>query len=407
MNLSGIGINKVFRTAIEPGKPYYYISGSLDLSGAVYGGTYFFNFDNNLSYATTRDYANFIMVDDSVVISEVLVYTEPDVDAVNPQSTWLAIGGADYTAVDKSVKVWWAAPPAFGPYNWVNVAIASGARNGSNLCTITTAEPHLLVSGQSVTVSSSKAILNIVDQQVTVTGPNTFTYTNSAQRTMASVARNGSNVATVVTAAPHGWANGQVVNVNAVDNTFDATGVSITVVNSTTFTYANAGGSVATQADAGTVTPTLASTAVTGSVVLSSGPFFNGYPLDENQVNSGPVSYYGHEGGHFPYYKDPTTDPITSNTSKKYKYLAVTILDELPDYPVVPQYLLNEQSSAVDGSAEDPSVVILESLSDASKSKSVSSGRQRKVVYKGLPTGEKAINAGRLTVTLKVYPKTQ
>lgn len=117
MNLSGIGINKVFKSGVEPGKPYYYVSGSLDLSGAVYGGTYFFNFDNNLSYATTRDYSNFIVVDENSVISEVLVYTHPDIDAVNPSSTYLAIGGADYNGVpDNSVKVWWAAPPAFGPY---------------------------------------------------------------------------------------------------------------------------------------------------------------------------------------------------------------------------------------------------------------------------------------------------
>lgn len=410
MNLSGIGINKVYRSGVKPGSPYYYITGSLDLTGAVEGGTYFFNFDNDFTYASSRDYANFIIVDENMIISEVIVYTDPEIDTVDG-TTYLAIGGADYSdPIDNSVKVWWAAPPAYGPFCLASALIDSASRNGSSVCTINTESPHYLSSGQKVTVTASASILNATNTAVTVVDDNTFTYTNtSVNRTITTVVR-ATGTATVTTSSPHGLLNGQVVNISGVtDASFNATGVTIGSVGASTFTYTNAG--VNASSSGGTVTPTLAlSSSITGTVVGTGGPFFNGYPLTETEINDGPISYYGHEGGHYPYFKVPGTGPYTSNTSKRYKYLAVTVLGALP-----PLALEAQSSSAIE---EGDEIIVFEDSeevqsppeaqsSTSREIKSGSSSRQRKLLYRGLPTGTKAINSGRITVTLKVYPKTQ
>jgi hypothetical protein len=69
--------------------------------------------------------------------------------------------------------------------------------------------------------------------------------------TTASRAR-ASNVATIVTAAAHGLSTGKVVNIRNLGGTgYNETGVSVTVVNSTTFTYPNTGGNESTTADTG------------------------------------------------------------------------------------------------------------------------------------------------------------
>jgi hypothetical protein len=62
-----------------------------------------------------------------------------------------------------------------------------------------------------------------------------------------------SNVATLTTAASHGYAVGMVVTVTGVDATFNGT-FSITAVTSTTFSYALTAANVGTQAATGTST---------------------------------------------------------------------------------------------------------------------------------------------------------
>ena len=59
-----------------------------------------------------------------------------------------------------------------------------------------------------------------------------------------------SGVATIVTAAAHGFATGDTITIASMtDTTFNDVQAEVTVVNSTTFTYANAGANVASGAD--------------------------------------------------------------------------------------------------------------------------------------------------------------
>lgn len=67
---------------------------------------------------------------------------------------------------------------------------------------------------------------------------------------IASVARDAGNVATIVTTAPHNLRNNDTVYVyNCVTAGFNASAVTVTVLNSTSFTYANTGSAVLTTAD--------------------------------------------------------------------------------------------------------------------------------------------------------------
>ena len=63
-----------------------------------------------------------------------------------------------------------------------------------------------------------------------------------------------SNVATITTSAPHGLVAGQTVNVTVMTNaSLSATGVTVSVVDSTHFSYVNAGPDIAETADTGSV----------------------------------------------------------------------------------------------------------------------------------------------------------
>jgi hypothetical protein len=258
MNLSGIGINKTFKTILPPGSPYFYINASLDLANAVYDGTYYFNLENNYSYAKSpSNYGQYHILNDNVIISEVVVKTNPDILTVDDEKTFFEIGGAaDYSS---PVSVLWAAPAAFGPWNY-----------------------------------------------------------------------------------PPSW-NGA--------------------------------------------------------------PYFNGYPLTESQMNAGSVNYFGHEAGHFPYFKkynqanpNPAT-ALVDDASKNYKYLAVTVKNDLPNYPVLEDAVLND---SLDDSKDDSVVEIFEERSVKSSRSSV---RERKRLGRGLPVGDKAVLSGVLNVSLKVYKK--
>lgn len=251
MNLSGIGINKTFKTILPPGSPYFYINASLDMANAVYDGTYYFNLENNYNYAKSpSNYGQYHILNDNVIISEVVVKTNPDILTVNDESTFFEIGGAaDYSS---PVSVMWAAPAAFGPWNY--------------------------------------------------------------------------------------------------------------------------------------------------SPSFAGAPYFNGYPLSESQLNSGSVNYFGHEAGHFPYFKkyNQATGLLVDDSSKNYKYLAVTVKEDLPNYPV-----LVDNNLLLDDSKDDSVVEVFEERSV----KSSRSGRERKRMGRGLPVGEKAVLSGVLNVSLKVYKK--
>jgi hypothetical protein len=116
MSLSGLESNKVFKTGVSPAPAYYYVSASLDLSGAVENGTYYFNYDNNYEYASVRDYSNYVVVDENVIISEVVVYANNDViEADGVSQLNFVIGGAAHPSVGGGVNVYWAAPAGSAP----------------------------------------------------------------------------------------------------------------------------------------------------------------------------------------------------------------------------------------------------------------------------------------------------
>jgi hypothetical protein len=115
MSLSGLESNKVFKTGSLPALPYYYVSATLDLAGAVYGGTYYFNYDNNYEYASVRDYSNYVVVDENVIISEVVVYANQDIVATDSEAFDVKIGGASHPSVGGGVQIKWAAPAGSAP----------------------------------------------------------------------------------------------------------------------------------------------------------------------------------------------------------------------------------------------------------------------------------------------------
>jgi hypothetical protein len=224
MDFSGFGNNKTFKAGGDPMAPYYYISATLPMEGAVSTGTYYFNADNNLGYAENPDYSRYIILDDSVVISEVVVFSDDDLISATGGTVQLLIGGADKNSLQPYVKVPWAAPP--------------------------------------------------------------------------------------------------------------------------------------------------------GAAVVPP-PGFTGGSLTLDQANSGSVNYFGHEGGHFPYFLNKALPPV-QDLSNNYKYLAVT---------VNPQLLAGSELPLSNNSGRQP--------------------RQRRSYPRSLPTGTTAIASGHLTVVLKVYPKTQ
>jgi hypothetical protein len=115
MSLSGLESNKVFKTGVSPAPAYYYVSASLDLSGTVENGTYYFNYDNNYDYASVRDYNNYVVIDENVIISEVVVYTNNDIVGDGGPRLDFIIGGAAHPSVGGGVKVLWAAPAGSAP----------------------------------------------------------------------------------------------------------------------------------------------------------------------------------------------------------------------------------------------------------------------------------------------------
>lgn len=116
MNLGANGMNKTFWAGPKPAPPYFYVMAHLDLAGKA-EGTYYFNYDNNFTYATqtTPEYTKFIPIDQNLLISEVTVYSNPPLvleDELIPVT--LTIGGAANTT-GGPVVVPWAAPAGEAP----------------------------------------------------------------------------------------------------------------------------------------------------------------------------------------------------------------------------------------------------------------------------------------------------
>jgi beta-mannanase len=151
------------------------------------------------------------------------------------------------------------------------VSLISTVARSSNVATIVTTAAHGLVTGEYVVTRAQDTDFNETDDgnPVTVVNATTFTYSNTGDdvstksdygithrihynKDISTVARS-SNVATIVTSAAHALITGDKVDISAVDTSFNEVNVSITKVNSTTFTFANTGGDVSSKSDAGLI----------------------------------------------------------------------------------------------------------------------------------------------------------
>lgn len=125
-------LSKAARFGPDPRLPYQTVTASLDLAGKS-DGTYYFNLDNDFSYASVRDYNRFLQFDENMIISEVLVYSNPDVIPVDPEdSPVFLIGGAE-NPLNAPVSVPWAAPagsPPVAPPGFIDEVLTVADING-------------------------------------------------------------------------------------------------------------------------------------------------------------------------------------------------------------------------------------------------------------------------------------
>jgi hypothetical protein len=115
----------------------------------------------------------------------------------------------------------------------------------------------------SLTVSSSNDDQNTFNPMTIVANPRSITGTRKLRLRKTTVGlgqatdsyKRESGIATIVTAVAHGFATGDVITIASMtDTTFNDLQAEVTVVNATTFTYANAGVDVApTSSSAGRV----------------------------------------------------------------------------------------------------------------------------------------------------------
>jgi hypothetical protein len=160
---------------------------------------------------------------------------------------------------------------------FATVNTASRSRDSGNIATIITSTPHLLHTGMYVTITGmSDSTFNLASVLVTVINSTTFTYYSNGASSVTPVATSTrsrtSNVATIVTGSAHGLTTGQTATISGMtDSSFNAVGVTVTVTNSTTFTYANTGGNVASGSDTGGLVTPLGTTPDTGGRVNIAG----------------------------------------------------------------------------------------------------------------------------------------
>jgi hypothetical protein len=141
--------------------------------------------------------------------------------------------------------------------------IAFLERDGSNNATVTLDTAHTMKVGERITITSdSHPAFDETDVLISAVTSTSITYPNTGSlvsvfsatgdvaylvpakldaTSVTYVERNGSNVATVTTARPHNLVNGDLVDIDVSDNTYDGTGTSVTVTGTNTFTYSNAG----------------------------------------------------------------------------------------------------------------------------------------------------------------------
>lgn len=135
-----------------------------------------------------------------------------------------------------------------------NSRAVSNKAMSNDIVTLTTTTPHGFVVDESVNVSDINLSLN---GGYTVQGTTTkkFSYRRprSTEKQVTITARSA-NQATLTTATPHGFAEGEKIKVENVDGTYNGTYTITSLPSITTFTYASTGGNlVATSVTGGRV----------------------------------------------------------------------------------------------------------------------------------------------------------
>lgn len=137
-------------------------------------------------------------------------------------------------------------------------SISSGSTTQATVFNTNTKTISVGGAATSVVIGSNTATESFTSnvKSYTTGGASSVTVTANIglNATISTVARNGSNVATIVTTANHGLTNGDTVTIVCTSDTgFNTVGAAVTVTNATTFTYSNTGATVVTTAGSGTV----------------------------------------------------------------------------------------------------------------------------------------------------------
>lgn len=151
-------------------------------------------------------------------------------------------------------------------------------------------------------------------------------------------------------------------------------------------------------------------------------PGYSGSMLSAEELNAGSVNYFGHEGGHFPYFTD---NEMKEDLSNAYRFLAIT-LEPAEDAtknaasvspaapaaaaaPPAPEDLLSRLAARVKAVRYPKSLTLSGQPSSelTARSKGATQRKITRRVPRSLPAGPGVIDQGRVTVILKVYPKDQ
>jgi len=143
----------------------------------------------------------------------------------------------------------------------VNTSGASIATSGTGTANVFNANVNAINIGgdsEAVYIGSSNANLALTSNVKSYTTGGSAIVSVTANiglnAVISTVARNGSNVATIVTTTNHGLVNGDTVTIVCTsDAGFNTVQATVTVTNLTTFTYSNTGATVLTVAGSGTV----------------------------------------------------------------------------------------------------------------------------------------------------------
>lgn len=106
--------------------------------------------------------------------------------------------------------------------------------------TLTTTEPHFRYTGETITISGSVPVQYNGTFVITVTGPNTLTYTmlaNPVTPVALSSITHVTTAATATTASPHGLATGNIITISGASPAAYNGTFTITVTSPTVFTY--------------------------------------------------------------------------------------------------------------------------------------------------------------------------